>query len=77
MPEVRDGITIYSICTVMNEIDPMDQLAYDQSWASLCTWMFKHNATYYGAPREIFSKHDAVVKAKAEGKSAVVVEDLS
>lgn len=41
------------------------------------SWCAANDATYYAMPRENFSEWDAREKAVNEGKSYVVVEDLS
>jgi len=68
---------MYSICAVMDEIDPQDELSFEESSSLLKEWLERNNASYYSAPRENFFIYEAIDKAKAEGKSAVVVEDLS
>ena len=39
--------------------------------------MSKINAAYYARPRESFNLEEAIALARAEGRSCVVVEDLS
>lgn len=55
---------------------PMD-LPYDQTGAWLRDWCCRHNATYYARPREEFCLAHAREQAIREGKSTVIVEDLS
>ena len=73
----RCSFDVYNICSVMNEIDPEGKLSYKESGIKLKEWCDTHDAAYYAAPRETFSLHAAIEKAEAEGKSRVVVEDLS
>ena len=40
-------------------------------------WLNANDATYYAAPREDFHVNNGVQKAIDEGKSVVIVEDLS
>lgn len=75
----KDGkyIAIVNISDVLNEIDPENNIDYLNSGSLIRKWADDHNATYYAAPSESFSTHKAVDKAIAEGKTAVIVEDLS
>ena len=70
-------IDVYGICSVMDEIDPDGLLSYEDSGDKLKEWCRDHDACYYARPRESFSTHEAIEQARREGKSRVVVEDLS
>ena len=75
--KVEKTIDVYGICSVMNEIDPDGELLYMESGDKLMEWCDTHDAVYYARPRESFSTHEAIEQARKEGKSRVVVEDLS
>lgn len=72
-----DRITVVGICTLMEEIDPDNKLTWEESGEKVREWCREHNATYYGRPRESFSECEAIEQARKEGKTCVVVEDLS
>lgn len=52
-------------------------LSYERETEWLKDWLARNGAAYYAAPREEFSLHAARMLAVAEGKTTVVVEDLS
>lgn len=71
------AIDVYGICSVMDEIDPDGELSWEESGDKLMEWCDTHDACYYARPRESFSLDEAIEQARKEGKSRVVVEDLS
>ena len=75
--KVEKTIDVYGICSVMDEIDPEGKLSYMESGDKLMEWCDTHDAIYYARPRESFSLDEAIEQARKEGKSRVVVEDLS
>lgn len=72
----RDGIDIFNVCDLI-DWDQDQALDDDLFSARLKEFQAEKGASYYSACREDFSIYEAVELAKAEGKSAVVVEDLS
>ena len=70
-------IDVYGICSVMDEIDPDGELSWEESGEKVREWCRDHDACYYARPKESFSTHEAIEQARKEGKSRVVVEDLS
>lgn len=61
----------------INEIGMPDDLTFAESAVWLADWCEKNDAHYYGRPKDLFYEYEAVQEARAEGKSVVVVEDLS
>lgn len=76
-PAPEKAIDVYGICSVMDEIDPDGKLSWEESGEKVREWCNTHDACYYARPRESFSTHEAIEQARKEGKSRVVVEDLS
>ena len=75
-----EDVDVYGIGAVVDEMygpDWREHPPYDQQAWDLEGWCAEHNAHYYARPRESFSEYEAVCEAKARGRSAVVVEDLS
>lgn len=74
--EVRDGIAIVSICDVITALGLWDE-DYDTWPEAVDAWCASKGAAQYSAGREDFWVGHAVALAKREGRSMVVVEDLS
>lgn len=74
--EVRGGVEVINICDLMDTLD-LWGANYDKSSEAVLMWCASNGASYYAMGREDFWVGDAVTLAKGEGKSRVVVEDLS
>lgn len=66
-------IKVISIC----DVPGLDSVSFDQSGEILKVFCENNNAIYYAKPKEDFSIAEAKRLAIENGKSAVVVEDLS
>lgn len=63
---------------VYSEVKAIHSPDFDTSCRLLDQYLKKHQDTwYYGAPREEFSLSAAIQQAKDNGKTFVIVEDLS
>ena len=71
------GVSFYGIIDVEKELFGDQHVDYRESSAAVMAWCEEHDAAYYASPHESFSEGEAGRLAIAEGKSAVVVEDLS
>ncbi len=77
--EVRDGVEVINICTLMDAmgVDWCSHDSYTAITELVPAWCVANGASHYSASREDFWVGYGVALAKAEGKSRVVVEDLS
>lgn len=80
--ETYGKIKIYNICDVLEAIYPgyfdMQQWpSYEESGKMVMEWAEANDCSCYSAPRESFCMYEGAEVAIKEGKSGVVVEDLS
>lgn len=76
--QIIDGIEVIAYGTVEEVLFPgVDWPDWDESCKKLKKWNAENDSTYYAECREDFFIRNAVEKAKIEGKSRVVVDDLS
>lgn len=68
-----DGIDCYNVCDVCP--DPTSTFAEDLN--TISEFCVEFDAAYYSAPREDFSYAAAVQQAQSQGKTRVIVEDMS
>lgn len=52
-------------------------LSFEQEQEILRDALIDHDAYYYGKPAEMFNEQEAIAEAKAAGKSAVILDNLS
>jgi hypothetical protein len=69
-------VEIIYICDLIDALGIGD-MEYMATGPVIMKWCAGNDATYYSATREDFSLIDAAAQAVREGKSKVVVEDLS
>jgi len=74
-----DGVSVITLWDWMQKNYPNDEIRslYQEIEEKVEAWGATNNATFYAAPRELFSVHDAVRQAKHEGKTIAIVDDLS
>ena len=71
---------VVNICRLIDHLFGTDwskHPVYEETGEAIMRWCEEHDAAYYSADRENFFIGAACDQAKAEGKSVVVVEDLS
>lgn len=74
--EVRDGVAVINVCDLYDALN-LWEADWDTSSSAVMGWCESNGASYYARCREDFFTFQAVEQAKAEGKTSVVVEDLS
>ena len=77
-----DGVYMVKVVNIGNLLDRLyphghHNVDYMRSGVATKEWCDENDSHYYAAPREDFSITRAVQEAIVEGKSCVVVEDLS
>ena len=77
-----DGVYMVKVVNIGNLLDRLyphghHNVDYMRSGVATKEWCDENDSHYYAAPREDFSITDAIQEAVVEGKSCVVVEDLS
>tara|TARA_R110002096_G_scaffold181949_1_gene359675 strand:- start:63 stop:374 length:312 start_codon:yes stop_codon:yes gene_type:complete len=80
MWDTYDIYKVVSICDLVDHLFGTDwskHPAYEETGCSIIRWCKENDAAYYSADRENFFIGAACDQAKTEGKSIVVVEDLS
>lgn len=77
--EVRDGVEVINVCRLMEAMGVKwgNNASYTECSNAILPWCEANGASYYAASREDFWVGYGVQVAKAEGKTRVVVEDLS
>ena len=78
----EDGVYMIKVVNIWNLLDRLyphghHNVDYMTSGVATKKWCDKNDSHYYAASREDFSITDAIQEAVVEGKSCVVVEDLS
>ena len=78
----EDGVYMIKVVNILNLLDRLyphghHNVDYMRSGVATKEWCDENDSHYYAAPREDFSITRAVQEAIVEGKSCVVVEDLS
>lgn len=71
---------VVNICRLIDDLFGADwskHPVYEEIGKAIMRWCEENGATYYSADRENFFIGAACDQAKTEGKSIVVVEDLS
>jgi hypothetical protein len=75
------GIKIINICDwdeeMYGDVPYWSDISWDKQIKDMKKWCAENDAVYYGAPKEDFFIWKGIDYAKAQGKSCVVVEDLS
>jgi hypothetical protein len=78
---VYDGVTVINICKLIDVIMPDYWGTTNYTYADECkivtAWCEANDAAYYADVREDFWVGHGVYRAKKDGKTVVVVEDLS
>lgn len=75
--ENYDGVEVYNICDFFSDIDPDMDLSYEEENKAMKKWCKENDALYYGKPKVNFRIDEAVKQARDEGKTKVILEDLS
>lgn len=80
LDNLLNTIKIITICELTTKLfgdDYSKHPSYDEETKQITQWIKENNASYYADVKEDFSIVAAVSKAGKEGKTTVVVENLS
>jgi len=78
IPVITDSqVRVVNVCDLIDIFCDAGVHGYKDQSEAVIQWCRNSGAHYYGRPKETFFVDEAIEEARCQGKSVVVVEDLS